>query len=173
MECASEERQVNIEKDILHMKHIEHGNKHHKVRIHINREPYHSPTPTTGVALYELDGISEHHDLFREICGDREDELIERHAHDVPIHEDEHFYSQRVFTVIVNAEAKEVEKNRLTYEDVVKLADFEVPPPGSNILITVDYGMGPAENPQGSLRQGQAVRLKTRMVFDVTATDRS
>jgi hypothetical protein len=142
------------------------------VPIHIDRELYESPNPTTGAALYALANIAEHHDLFREVGGDREDELIERHAHDVHVEQDQHFYSQKVFTIIVNAEEKEVVKNRLTFDDVVKLA-FETPPTGPNILITVDYGMGPRENPQGSLRQGQSVRIKNGMVFDVTATDRS
>jgi hypothetical protein len=142
------------------------------LRIHIDREPYRSPNPTSGAALYALGGVAEHHDLFREVAGDHEDELIERHAHDVHLHEDEHFYSQKVFTIIVDAEPKEVVKNHLSFDDVVKLA-FETPPSGPDILITVDYGMGPHINPQGSLKKGQSVRIKNGMVFDVTATDRS
>jgi hypothetical protein len=142
------------------------------VRIHVDREPYDSPNPTTGAALYALGGVAEHHDLFREEGGDEEDELIERRARDVRLKLDEHFYSQKVFTIIVDTEAKEVAKNRLTFDDVVKLA-FETPPAGPNILITVDYGMGPPENPQGSLRKGQSVHIKNGMVFDVSATDRS
>jgi hypothetical protein len=142
------------------------------LRIHIDRESHDSPNPTTGAALYALGGVTEHHDLFRETAGDIEDELIERHTHDLRLKPDEHFYSQKVFTIIVNTEDKEVTKNRLTFDDVVKLA-FETPPSGPNILITVDYGMGPPENPQGSLRKGQSVRIKNRMVFDVSATDRS
>ena len=143
-----------------------------KVRIHIDREPYESPSPTSGAALYALGGVAEHHDLFREVGGDREDELIERRALDVHLTLDQHYYSQKVFTIIVDTEPKEVTKNRLTFDDVVKLA-FETPPSGPNILITVDYGMGPPENPQGSLQKGQSVRIKNGMVFDVTATDRS
>ncbi|WGJ15969.1 multiubiquitin domain-containing protein [Methylocapsa sp. D3K7] len=142
------------------------------IRIHVDREPYYSPDPTTGAALYALGGVPEHHDLFREVSGDGEDELIERHARDVRLKLDEHFYSQKVFTIIVDTEAKEVAKNRLTFDDVVKLA-FETPPSGPDILITVDYGMGPPENPHGSLRKGQSVRIKNGMVFDVSATDRS
>jgi hypothetical protein len=142
------------------------------VRVHIDREPHGSPDHTTGAALYALGGVDHHHDLFREVAGDAEDELIERNDHPIRLKQDEHFYSQKVFTIIVNAEAKEVVRNRLSFEDVVRLA-FETPPSGPNILITVDYGMGPPANPQGSLVKGQSVRIKNRMVFDVTATDRS
>jgi hypothetical protein len=142
------------------------------VRIHIDREPYDSPDHTTGAALYTLGGVDHHHDLFREVAGDAEDELIERNDHPVRLTQDEHLYSQKVFTIIVNAETKEVVKNQLSFEDAVKLA-FETPPSGPNILITVDYGMGPPANPQGSLLKGQSVRIKNGMVFDVTATDRS
>jgi len=142
------------------------------VRIHIDREPYHSPNPTTGAALYELGCVPQHRDLFREVEGAGEDELIARHAHDIHVDPDQHFYSQKVFTIIVDTEPKEVTKNRLSFDDVVKLA-FETPPSGPNILITVDYGLGPPQNPQGALSQGQSVRIKDGMVFDVSATDRS
>jgi hypothetical protein len=90
-----------------------------QVRIHIDREPYHSPNPTTGHALYALAGISEHRDLFREVGGDTEDKLVPRQAHDVRLTTDEHFYSQRVFAIIVNTEPKEVEKRRLSFDDLV------------------------------------------------------
>ncbi len=143
-----------------------------RVRIHIDRAPHESPNPTTGKEIYVLGEVAEHHDLFREIGGNHEDELVERHAHDIKLKADEHFYSQKVYTVIVNTEPKEVAKNRLSFDEVVKLA-FDPVPSGPNILITVDYGMGPHENPKGSLRQGQSVRIKNQMVFDVTATDRS
>lgn len=36
---------------------IEHK---HAVRIHIDREPYESPNPTTGAALYMLGGVGAH-----------------------------------------------------------------------------------------------------------------
>lgn len=142
------------------------------IRIHIDREPYESPTPTTGAALYALGHIASHRDLFREAGGDTEDELIERGALDVQLNPDEHFYSQKVFTIIVNAQKKEVAEPTLTFDDVVKLA-FPVPPPGQNILFTIKYRKGPAVNPKGSLLEGQSVRIKNGMIFDVTTTDRS
>ncbi len=53
--------------------HTEHK---HEVRIHINREPYHSHNPTTGEGLYKLGKIPDGFELYREVHGDHEDELI-------------------------------------------------------------------------------------------------
>lgn len=143
-----------------------------RVRIHIDREPYESPTPTTGAALYALGHIAEHRDLFRESAGDEEDQLIERIAVDVRLTSDEHFYSQKVFTIAVNAQKKEVAETKLTFDEVVKLA-YPIPPDGQNIMFTIKYRNGPRVNPKGSLLEGQAVRIKNGMIFDVTPTDRS
>lgn len=74
--------------------------------------------------------------------------------------------------IIVNAEEKRVEGRRISFEELVRLA-FGTPPTGENILITIDYSRGPPANPKGSLKPGQSVKIKDRMVFDVTATDRS
>lgn len=143
-----------------------------QVRIHIDREPYESPTPTSGAALYALGHIAPHRDLFREVGGDEEDELIERHAVDIRLKQDEHFYSQKVFTIAVNAQKKEVAETKLTFDEVVTLA-YPIPPDGQNIMFTIKYRKGPKENPKGSLLEGQSVRIKDGMIFDVTPTDRS
>src|SRR5208282_1540608 len=52
----------------------------HLVRIHIDREVYESPNPTTGEALYELAHIAAHRELFREVGGDHEDPEVPREA---------------------------------------------------------------------------------------------
>ena len=86
--------------------------------------------------------------------------------------QDEHFYSQKVFTIFVNAQKKEVVETRLSFDEVVKLA-YPIPPDGANIMFTIAYRKGPKQNPKGSLVEGQTVRVKNGMVFDVTPTDRS
>ena len=60
----------------------------------------------------------------------------------------------------------------MTFDEIVKLA-FPTPPPGTNILYTVSYEDGPRINPQGSLKEGQSVKVKNGMIFNVTATDKS
>jgi hypothetical protein len=142
------------------------------VRIHIDREPYTSPSPTTGTALYELGHVAAHRDLFREVGGDDEDELIPRDAPHIVLKHDEHFYSQKILGIIVNAQKKEVVETKLSFDEVVKLA-YPIPPDGQNIMFTITYRKGPKQNPKGSLLEGQTVRIKNGMIFDVTPTDRS
>ena len=142
------------------------------VRIQIDREPYESPNPTTGTAIYALGGIAMHRDLFRETTGDEEDELIPRDHEAVRLTEGEHFYSQKVIGIVVNAQPKEVAETKLSFDEVVKLA-FPIPPDGQNIMFTITYRKGPKWNPKGSLQEGQSVRIRNGMIIDVTPTDRS
>src|SRR5579859_1448891 len=52
--------------------------------------------------------------------------------------------------VVVNGRRKEVEGNKLTYEQVVVLA-FNPPPSGPDVQITVQYTHGPEHKPTGTL----------------------
>lgn len=144
----------------------------HLVRIHVDREAYQSPAPTTGEALYALANVPPHRELFREVGGDKEDEQIPCDGEKLHLAEDEHFYSQKAVTVVINGEAHEVVETRLSFEEVVKLA-YPVPPTGTCIEFTVTYRDGPPKNPKGTLTAGHSVKIKNRMKFDVTATDRS
>ena len=144
----------------------------HLVRIHIDREPVESPNPTTGEALYLLGHVSENRELFREVGGDREDEFIPRDGKTVHLTGDEHFYTQKAVTLLVNGEAQVVTETRLSFDQVVNLA-FPVPPAGQCIEFTVTFRNGPPANPKGSLTEGHSVKIKNRMIFDVTPTDRS
>lgn len=142
------------------------------VRIHIDREPYESPTPTTGEVLYLLAGIPADRELFREVSGDREDELVPRNATEVHLVHDEHFYSEKETTIIVNTEEKLWNERRISYAQVTHLA-FPTPPPGVVITYTVEYERGPHKNPEGSMTAGESVRVKNGMIFSVTETGRS
>jgi len=144
----------------------------HQVRVHIDREVYESPDPTTGEALYELGQIPKHRDLFREVNGDQEDQLVPRDGSKLDLKKDEHFYSQKALTISVNGEAHETTETRLSFDDLVRIA-YPVPPSGSLIEFTVTYRNGPSANPKGTLTTGHSVKLKNKMMFDVTATDRS
>lgn len=67
----------------------------HEVRIHIDRQPYQSPTPTTGEALYNLADIGKHKELFKEATGDHEDKPVARDHTELHLHQDDHFYSEK------------------------------------------------------------------------------
>ena len=151
----------------------EHEHKH-EVRIHINREPYHSPNPTTGESLYRLGKIPAGFELFREAHGDHEDKLVPNGTEVVHLKEDEHFHSgkPKTYTIYVNGQEKTVTTKTVTYEQIVTLA-FPNPIIGQNIIYTVGYEDGPHHNPSGSLMPGGKVKVKDGMIFDVTPTDKS
>ncbi|OKO72144.1 hypothetical protein AC628_26875 [Bradyrhizobium sp. NAS96.2] len=86
--------------------------------------------------------------------------------------EDEHFYSQKAIAIIVNGQKKEVAETKLSFVEVVKYA-FPNLPTGDNVMFTVRYRHGPKQNPNGTLLEGEAVRIKNGMIFDVTQTVRS
>ena len=148
----------------------------HGVRIHIDRQPYESPSPTTGTALYALGKVPAGFQLYREARGDHEDEPIHNDNEKEHLTQDEHFYSKeehhKGFDIIVNAEQHHVDKKRVSFEQIVKLG-FPTPPPFKIVLFTVTYYNGPKANPEGILTAGQTVKVKNEMVFNVKATDRS
>jgi hypothetical protein len=82
-------------------------------------------------------------------------------------------HDQHTVTIVVNGKAKVVPKNEeLSFWDVVKLA-FENPQTGDGIQYTVQYTRGHGNKPSGTLVEGQSVKAKDGMEFDVTSTNRS
>ncbi len=85
---------------------------------------------------------------------------------------EEHEGRQKEFTIIVNAREKIVTERELSFEQVVALA-FPTAPYGANTAYTITYRRGQGNKPEGILVAGQSVQVKDRMIFDVTATDKS
>lgn len=152
----------------------EHHEKH-EVRVHIDQRAYQSPNPTTGEALYVLGDVPHGHDLFREVEGNHEDELVPRDHTVIHLEQDAHFHSaehQKEFHIIVNGRQKTAEKRKLSFNDLVKLA-YDPVPTGTEVGFVITYAHGPHHNPEGSLSMRETVRIKNGMVFDVTPIDRS
>jgi hypothetical protein len=139
--------------------------------IHINREPYQSPDPTTGEALYILGDIPAHEKLYREVSGDKEDKLVPRDDEHVHLTENEHFYSQEVFSIFVNSDEHDVDEKKISYAQVVDLYLGSGGKPSNEYL--VKYSHGPVENPSGTLAPGQKVLVKNGMRFRVAGTGES
>ncbi len=78
----------------------------------------------------------------------------------------------KAVTIIVNAREKTVTEKELSFDDVIHLA-YENPPSGPDVLFTVIYHRGRGEKPEGTLVEGETVRIHDGMVFDVTPTTRS
>jgi len=150
--------------------------KEHEVRIHIDQHPYHSPNPTTGVALYRLGKVREGYELYKEVGGNHEDEPVPDDHAPVHLKEDEHFHSAerhvKKFTIVVNGEQKVVDHRVLTFDEVVKLA-FPNPPTGTDPVFSVTYKKTASEPHQGTIVEGGKVKIKNGSIFDVTSTSRS
>ena len=142
------------------------------VRIHIDREPYDSPSPTTGEALYALARVPPDYEIFSETSGPHEDDPVPRNTDIVHPTQDEHFYSQHEFRIIINGTPKETPKRELLFDEVVHLA-YANPPTGPNVLFTITYRKGPRYNREGSLLEGHSVFIRKGMIFNVVPTDKS
>ena len=141
-----------------------------RVRIQIDRVAHESPNPTTGVALYKVGDVGEQKELFREIDGDREDELVPRNETEIRLHENEHFYSQKVVTIFVNGTPDQWPNRKISYDQVVKLA-FPKGPHGGDIRYSVSWTK--PDGQEGSLRPNHSVVVVEGMSFDVRNTDKS
>lgn len=74
--------------------------------------------------------------------------------------------------IIVNGRSKSVTGKTINFEQVVALA-YNPVRNEPFVLYTVQYSRGPQANPEGELLAGQQVKVKERMVFLVTETDKS
>jgi hypothetical protein len=76
------------------------------------------------------------------------------------------------YTIFVNGRQKVVTAKELSFADIVALA-FDNPPSGPNIVFTITYRRGEGHKPEGTLTEGESVKIKEGMIFNVTATDKS
>lgn len=139
--------------------------------IHIDQHKIESPNPTTGSALYALAKLGTRK-LFREVDGDHEDEFIKNNEDVIHLHENQHFYSQIKFTIIVNAQQKVFMNDFITYQEIIALAFIE-PPTGDTVTFTISYRNGVQPTPEGTMIEDHAVKVQEGMIFNVTSTNKS
>ena len=88
------------------------------------------------------------------------------------IKESGHSHDKEI-TIVVNGRPKVITQRELSYMEVVRLA-FENPETNNpNIIYTVTYKRGPDHKPEGTMVEGDSVKVKSKMVFNVTRTDKS
>jgi hypothetical protein len=75
-------------------------------------------------------------------------------------------------TIVVNGRSKVVTDKDISFAEVVALA-FDSVPTGPNIVFTVTYRRGHGNKPEGTMVEGDTVKVKEGMIFNVTATDKS
>lgn len=78
----------------------------------------------------------------------------------------------RHVTIVVNGRPKEVEERELSFREVVALA-FENPVFNDTIVYTVTYKRGHGGKPEGTLVEGEVLKVKEGMVVNVLRTDKS
>lgn len=79
---------------------------------------------------------------------------------------------KKEYSIVVNGRQKTVTTNELSFAEIVALA-FDNPPTGQNVLFTITYRRGYGNKPEGTLIDGEVVKVKDGMIFNVTATDKS
>ena len=86
-------------------------------------------------------------------------------------HKNEAPGQNKEYSIIVNGQQKVVTSKELTFAEVVALD--EALPSGQYIEYTVTYRRGHGNKPEGSMVDGDTVKVKEGMIFNVTATDKS
>lgn len=81
-------------------------------------------------------------------------------------------HKEKEISIIVNGRQKIIAKKELSFAEIVALA-FDNPPTGPNIFFTVTYRKGDGNKPEGTLVDGETIKIKDGMIFNVTATDKS
>lgn len=129
-----------------------------------------------GSQIRELGGIDENDSIFLAVEEGYQPELISNEeAVDLARPGKEHFFSKEnlvAFSIIVNARPKEWKEKTIFFEQVVILA-FGAYDPNPNKGYTVTYSRGVEPKPEGTMVKGSVVKVKNKMIFDVTATDKS
>lgn len=129
-----------------------------------------------GIQIRELGGIPAEQDIFLDIKeGWEDDQILDDEIVDLARPGKERFVSNpkpTEFKIIVNAREKIWNAVDISFEQVVVLA-FGSYNNDPNVGYTVTYSRGLNPKPEGTMVKGSIVRVKNKIIFDVTATDKS
>lgn len=87
-------------------------------------------------------------------------------------HKNEAPGQNKEFTIIVNGREKVVTYREISFIQVVELA-FNTTSINGTIIYTVTYKRGEGNKPEGTMVNGDTVKVKNGMIFNVTSTDKS
>ena len=90
---------------------------------------------------------------------------LEEHKNEAP-------GQNKEFQIIVNGREKVVVDKKISFTQVVELA-FGTTAIDENTIYTVTYSKGEDKKSKGTMVKGDTVTVKSGMIFNVTATDKS
>lgn len=144
------------------------------VRIHIDKQLYESPTPTTGAALYQLAHIPAGLQLVKEEHGHDADSPIANDGTTVELQNGDHFRSGKAepagTTIYVNTDPVVWDRPQISYDELVKLA-FPDGPFGGNVRYSITWTK--PDGSEGAVLKDGKVKVVDGMKFDVRNTDKS
>lgn len=171
-ELIENDKQVNLARP-----EIEYFFVKRKLQFTINKTPFTWYKQfITGAEIRELGNIDPKDDLYLDIKPGYEDDFIlNDEIIDLARPGTEHFVSINKpvsLTIIVNASPRSWTEKTISFEQVVILA-FGSYDNNPNRGYTVTYSRGTGSKPEGTMVKGSVVKVKNKMIFDVTATDKS
>jgi len=123
-----------------------------------------------------LGNINRDEEVYLRVPQPFDDELLtDENKIDLARPGTEHFYSKEKplkIIIIVNGREKPWEEKTISFDQVVILA-FGANDHNPNRVYTVTYCKGPEPKPEGTMVKGSIVSVKNKMIFNVTATDKS
>ncbi|MCW2120659.1 multiubiquitin domain-containing protein [Flavobacterium sp. 7A] len=148
-----------------------------KLKYSINEEKFETDKQyIKGSQIRRQGNIPDDYQIFLNNKQPWEDDLIEgNEIVDLARPGKEKFYSKREvseFIIIVNGREKQWCEKTIIFKQVVELA-FVNYQDNPNTVYTVTYAKGPHQNSEGSMVKGDKVLVTNKMVFNVTATNKS
>ncbi|WP_129020676.1 multiubiquitin domain-containing protein [Edaphocola flava] len=171
-ELIENEKQVNLAR-----LEIEYFFVKKKLQFSINDKPFTwYKQYIRGIQIRELGNIPAEDAIFLDIKeGWQDDQIFDDEIVDLARPGKERFFSkprQVEVTIIVNARQYTWKEENISFEQLVILA-FGSYDNNPNKGCTVTYSRGWDPKPEGTLVKGSIVRIKNKMIFDVTETDKS
>lgn len=78
----------------------------------------------------------------------------------------------KTFSIIVNARPEEVEREELSFDELVDLA-FDDPARGPQIVFTITFRGAGGRIREGELDEGERLKVRDGTIVNVTRTDQS
>ena len=130
----------------------------------------------TPLEIMELAGINTDRFFLKEIRqGNVEVSYKDDVEHKIAITKTSCFVScqrEEIKCVIVNAREKAWSNEKISFDDVVKLAYGEVST-NPNVIYTINYKRGVPSKPEGSMVKCEVIYVKNIMIFNVTQTNKA